>query len=251
MQLNLAGKNVLVTGSTRGIGLSIARRFSKEGCNVVLNGRTVVSPDAVETIKNGQYVIGDVSSEDGAKKVIDETIEILGSLDVVVCNVGSGISVAPGNENLKEWQKSFAINFFSTTCVVEQAKIHLQKSAGIIICISSICGIEVIPGAPVTYSVAKAALNAYISGMARPLGDMGVRICGIAPGNILFDGSVWDNKIKQDPNAVSKMLETNVALKEFGLPEKISSLATFLASEESSFTTGNVTVVDGGQVRSH
>ena len=66
-----------------------------------------------------------------------------------------------------------------------------------IVCVSSICGLEVIPGAPLTYSAAKAALNAYIRGVAVPLGADGVRINGIAPGNILFKGSVWERKLKR------------------------------------------------------
>jgi NAD(P)-dependent dehydrogenase (short-subunit alcohol dehydrogenase family) len=251
MNLNLKGKNVLITGSSRGIGLGIARQFSEENCNVVLNGRAENGQLALASITGSHYVAGDVSTEEGAKSVVNEAVKILGSLDVVVCNVGSGESVKPGQESFSAWHKSFAVNFFSTTCTVEAATSHLEKSSGVVICISSICGCEVIPGAPVTYSVAKAALNAYIGGVSRPLGDKGIRICGLAPGNVLFDGSVWDRKMSEDSKAVSEMLEQNVALKALGNPEQIASLTTFLASPKSSFTTGSVWVVDGGQTHAY
>jgi NAD(P)-dependent dehydrogenase (short-subunit alcohol dehydrogenase family) len=251
MNLNLKGKNVLITGSSRGIGFGIAQQFSEENCNVVLNGRAGNGQLALGSITGSHYVAGDVSTEEGAKNVVNEAVKILGSLDVVVCNVGSGASVKPGQETFAAWHKSFAENFFSTTCTVEAATSHLKKSSGVVICISSICGCEVIPGAPVTYSVAKAALNAYIRGISRPLGDKGIRICGLAPGNVLFDGSVWDRKISEDSKAVSEMLEQNVALKALGNPEQIASLATFLASPKSKFTTGSIWVIDGGQTRSY
>ena len=251
MNFNLKGKNVLITGSSKGIGLGIARQFFKEGCNIVLNGRSANGQLAVATIAGSHYVAGDVSTEGGARRVVNKAAEILGSLDVVICNVGSGTSVKPGQESLAAWHKAFSLNFFSTTCTVEAATCHLEKSSGVVICISSICGCEVIPGAPVTYSVAKAALNAYIRGVSRPLGDQGIRICGLAPGNILFDGSVWDRKMSEDPRAVTEMLFENVALKAFGNLEQIASLATFLASPKSNFTTGSVWVIDGGQTRAY
>jgi NAD(P)-dependent dehydrogenase (short-subunit alcohol dehydrogenase family) len=247
MNLNLKGKNVLITGSSRGIGLGIARQFSEESCNIVLNGRAEICQQALASITGSHYVAGDVSTEKGAKSVVNKAAKILGSLDVVVCNVGSGDSVKPGKESFADWHKSFAVNFFSTTCIVEAAISHLEKSSGVVICISSICGCEVIPGAPVTYSVSKAALNAYIKGISRPLGDKGIRICGLAPGNILFDGSVWDRKMLEDSEAVIEMLEQNVPLKALGNPEQVASLATFLASPKSNFTTGSVWIIDGGQ----
>ena len=251
MNLNLKGKNVLITGSSRGIGFGIAKQFAAENCNIVLNGRAKNSQKALDSIRGSHYVAGDVSTEEGAKNVVNEAVKILGSLDILVCNVGSGDSVKPGHESFLEWHKSFAVNFFSTTCTVEAATSYLEKASGVVICISSICGCEVIPGAPVTYSVAKAALNAYIRGVSRPLANHGIRICGLAPGNILFDGSVWDRKMVEDSKAVSEMLEENVALKALGNLEQIASLATFLASPKSKFTTGSVWVIDGGQTRGY
>ena len=249
MNLNLAGKKVLVTGSSKGIGLQIATHFSVEGCRVALNGRNDISSNVISAVSGSISVIGDVSNEHGAKRVIKETVKRLDGLDVVICNVGSGRSVKPGQENIKAWKDAFDANFYSTTCVVEAAKSYLKITEGVIICISSICGNEVIPGAPVTYSVAKAALNAYIKGISRPLGDDGIRICGIAPGNILFEGSVWDSKIKENPDAVAQMLTQDVPLNKLGGVDDIANLALFLASSISSNSTGSVWTSDGGQTR--
>ena len=135
--------------------MEIARKFSLEGCMVVLNGRSEITHDIIDSVQNSFSVIGDVSNECGARKVVEESAQKLEGLDIVICNVGSGQSVKPGKENFKAWKDAFDVNFYSTTCVVEAAKSYLKLSEGVIICISSICGNEVIPGAPVTYSVAK------------------------------------------------------------------------------------------------
>ena len=109
-------------------------------------------------------------------------------------------------------------------------------------------GIEVIPGAPITYSAAKAALNAYVRGIARPLGKQGVRINAVAPGNILFDGSVWSRKLAEDAPAVQAMLAKDVALGSLGTPYDVGSLVAYLASSRCSFASGSIWTLDGGQV---
>ena len=250
MNLKLKGLRVLVTGSSRGIGLSIAKAFLNEKCFVVLNGK---NKNALEKIIEGRErcfgVSGDVTKVSQAHELVKKTVELLGGIDILVCNVGSGSSVVPGTEFKIDWQKMLEINFFSTTNVVEAAKIHLEKSKGVIICISSICGSEVIPGAPITYSVAKAALNAYIRGVSRPLAKDEIRINGISPGNILFPKSVWDKKMNDDHIQVTKMLNDDVPLKKFGTTHDVANLALWLASPVSSFVTGSIYFTDGGQTR--
>lgn len=198
MNLGLEGKRVVVTGASQGIGLGIAEGFHLEGCTVVSNGRDEAR--LASSIANRDQwfgVVGDVTDPLKANSVIQQALDILGGIDILVCNVGSGKSVPPGHESFADWQKSLSLNLLSATNTVEAATPELKKTKGVIVCISSICGTEVIPGAPVTYSTAKAALNAYIRSIAVPLGADGVRINGVAPGNILFEGSVWDKKIKK------------------------------------------------------
>jgi len=250
MQLELAGKMALVTGSSRGIGRAIAELLHSEGCRVALNGRNV--DDLVSTaagLPGSVAVSGDVTRPDEARRVVSEVIAALGRLDIVVCNAGGGRSVLPGDETYDEWQRIFALNLWSATNIVESARGALVAARGVIVCVSSICGLEVVPGAPVTYSAAKAALNAYVRGIARPLGRQGVRINAVAPGNILFDGSVWSRKLSEDTDAVQATLEQNVALAKLGTPRDVAELVAYLASPRAGFATGGVWTLDGGQVR--
>jgi 3-oxoacyl-[acyl-carrier protein] reductase len=251
MELELSGKTALVTGSSRGIGRAIADILCAEGCRVAVNGRNAEELNAcAREIRADLAIIGDVSDAVEARRVVDDAVFALGGLDILVCNVGSGRSVSPGDETYDEWQRVFALNLWSTTNSVEAAREALAASRGVIVCVSSICGLEVVPGAPVTYSAAKAALHAYVRGISRTLGTMGVRINAVAPGNILFDGSVWSRKMNEDPSAVKNMLQRDVALARLGTPRDVAELTAYLASSRASFATGGVWTLDGGQVHS-
>jgi len=249
MELELAGKTALVTGSSRGIGRAIAEALRAEGCKVVLNARHPDELNATAAALQSPAIVGDVTRADEARRVVDEALKLLGHLDILVCNVGSGRSVAPGAETPDEWQRVFALNLWSATHMVEAARAALAASRGAVVCISSICGLEVVPGAPVTYSVAKAALHAYVRGVARPLGAEGVRINAIALGNIVFEGSIWQKKVTADAAGVRAMLEANVPLQRLGTPREIGELTAYLASPRSGFATGAIWTLDGGQVR--
>ena len=251
MDLDLKGKTVLVTGASRGIGKNIARAFYSENCKIAINSRNIDDLKKVASELPGVVIIpADVTKPDQAKQMIMKAIEALGGLDILVCNVGSGSSVPPGDEYYQEWKRVFATNLWSTTNTVEAARESLSKRRGVIVCISSICGIEVVPKAPVTYSVAKSALNAYVRGISRPLGKNGVRINAIAAGNILFDKSVWGEKLKDSPESVQEMLKHNVSLSSLGTLNNVTDLVMFLASNRASFATGSIWTLDGGQVHS-
>jgi len=250
MDLELTGRAALVTGSSRGLGRAIAGRLHAEGCRVALNAR---SPDGLGVVAGelaGSVVVaGDMSQPDDAMRVVAESVAALGKLDILVCNVGSGRSVPPGEESYTEWQRVFALNLWSTTNTVEAARKQLEEQRGAIVCISSICGLEVIPGAPVTYSAAKTALHAYVRGIARPLGRHGVRINAVAPGNILFDDSVWARRLDADRAEVESMLGREVSLRKLGSPEDVASIVAYLVSPRAAFATGQVWTLDGGQTR--
>ncbi|MDB2603328.1 SDR family oxidoreductase [Planktomarina temperata] len=251
MELNLAGKTALVTGSSRGIGLSIARVLHSEGCRVAINGRNEIDLGMATSQLSGAVSFpGDVTRPIEAQRVVKDVVNTFGKLDIVICNVGSGRSVPPGMETADEWQRVFSLNLWSTTNIVEAARTSLAASRGVIVCVSSICGLEVIPGAPITYSTAKAALHAYVRGIARPLGHEGVRINAVAPGNILFDGSIWSRKIIEDEQSVESMLKSNVALGCLGSPEDVANAVCYLASPISAFASGAIWTLDGGQVHS-
>lgn len=246
-----AGKVVLVTGSSKGLGLAIAEKFAQQGCQVAINARHAAELLAVAQQSDAFHPFaGDVSNPKVAQTLVADITSRLGRLDALVCNVGSGQSVPPGEEYFDEWNRVFSQNLWSTTNCVEAARHALKKTQGAIICISSICGLETVPGAPATYTAAKAALNAYVRAIARPLGRDGVRINAVAPGNLLFDGSVWQKKMKEDKAAVDAFLQEQVSLARLGDPKEIAELVYVLAFSSASFVTGSVWKADGGQARS-
>ena len=240
---------VLVTGSTRGIGLGIAAKLVSMGLRVVINGRDKTQLEkASSSLPDAFPVCKDVTLETDAAELISMTLEHFGRIDHVVCNVGSGKSVKPGEETLQEWQRVFALNLWSATNVVEAATSALKESKGSIVCISSICGLAPIKGAPVTYSAAKSALNAYVKSISRHLGMFDVRINAIALGNIFFEGSTWQKKLEANEEEVQFMLKNGVALQKFGTTEDVANLVKFLISSDSSFATGSIWTLDGGQI---
>ena len=250
MKLNFKNKNIFVTGSSKGIGFDIAKSFSDQGANVVINSRVPEDCEkAVSLINNSHYVCGDMSNPSEVKSVFEKVLECLGSLDVLVCNIGNGKSAVPGNEVLNDWKNMFNLNFYSTVHSVDAARPFLKKSQGNIVCISSICGHETIKGAPISYSVSKAALNSYIKGMAWPLSKENIRINAVSPGNINFAGSSWEKKVESKKEIIENMLFSEVPQNRFGTTSEIASSVLFLASDSSSFTTGSILVVDGGQLR--
>lgn len=243
-------KVAFVSGSTKGIGRAIAEHLAEEGYNIVLNGRNY--EDLVRTsklLKKGDhgYFLGDVSIPEDCFSAAEHTAKHFGLIDILICNVGSGRSCKPGEETYNDWNEAFQKNFFSTTNLIEAFRNQLSESNGNIVCVSSICGSQIIADAPVTYSVAKAALNHYVKGIARPLSKEGIRINAVAPGNIIFEGSVWQKKMRENRLAVENMLAEKVPLNRLGSPDEIAHCVKFLASDASAFLTGTIICADGGQ----
>lgn len=249
ISIDLSGKNYIVTGSSKGIGAGIAEVLIQSGANVLINGRNQKDLDLFKE-KHPSVITfcGDLTKQEDIKELVKYTKEKWGKLNGLVCNIGSGKSVPPLSEDLEEWQRVLNLNLFSTTNCVKATTDLLEESQGSIVCISSICGHEAL-GAPLTYSSAKAALNSYVKGASRSLAKKGIRINAISPGNIMFDGSTWETKIKENKEMVENIIKENVPMNRFGTPREIGNAVLFFASELSSFCTGSILTVDGGQTR--
>ncbi len=252
MKLELEGRVALVAGASRGIGLAIARMLAEEGAHVALAARGREDLDAARAKIGGNASshAADVTDSAAALSMAREVEKQWGRIDILICNAGSGASVPPGQETSAEWRRVMDVNLFAATNMIEAVRPIMQRGNGdrAIVCISSICGLAAL-GAPVTYSAAKAALNATVRGLARPLALEGIRINAVAPGNILFDGGTWARKLAENKAGVEDMLAREVPLRRLGSPEEIADVVGFLASPRAAFITGTVIVADGGQLR--
>tara|TARA_B100000963_G_scaffold356741_1_gene377503 strand:- start:11509 stop:12264 length:756 start_codon:yes stop_codon:yes gene_type:complete len=250
MKINLAGKFALITGSSEGIGFHIAKTLQENGCKVVINGRNKSKLNsASKKLQNCFAIKGDVSNYKQANKIITNYKKHFKQLDILVCNVGNGKKI---NEiaDIDEWHKSFNVNFWSTINIIKSAEKILIKSKSSIICISSICGLEHISGAPIPYSVAKSALNSFVVNQSNFFANFKTRINAIAPGNIIFQGSTWSKKMKKSPIKTKNYINQNVPLKLFGKPDDVSNMVLYLCSDKTKYITGSIFKIDGGQVRS-
>src|SRR4051812_27844875 len=233
MKLELEDRVALVTGASRGIGLAIAANLAAEGAKVALAARGADALNAARAAAgtHNSVHVADVTDPAAAAALVSDVERQWGRLDILVCNVGSGASVPPGQETATEWSRMMDLNFLATTNMIEAARPLMARGSGdrSIICISSIAGMAAL-GAPVTYYAAKAALNATVRGLARPLALDGIRINAVAPGNILSPDGTWARKIAENKQMVDDMLQREVALRRLGTPEEIAGVVAFLAS---------------------
>jgi len=262
MKLELNNRRVLITGSGRGIGRGIADGFLKEDATVILTAlnETSLINTAEEFSKqyNKQKILkyfGDLNKLNTLESLYQFIIERTKGLDHLVCNIGSGKSVPPLEEDVTEFQRMLDINLLNAVGIVNQFFPLLEKSVSKDDCypsitfVGSICGIETL-GCPVAYATAKSALVNYAKNISFPMGRKGIRVNVVSPGNIMFPGSTWEKKVEEDPKKVDTMLKNEVPLQCFGDIEDVASAVVFLASNKAKFVSGANWVIDGGQTRS-
>lgn len=249
MDLGLKGRRALVTGGTKGIGRRIAETFAEEGADVSVCARDAaeVSATIEELTKHGTTVIGqplDVADKEALVSWVVDSANQLGGIDIVVANV-SALAIPSGEEN---WRREFDVDLMHTVRLVEAALPHLERSdVGSIVAISSVSGRE-IDFAAGPYGTFKAALIHYIQSLAYQLAGKGIRANTVSPGNVYFEGGVWQDIERNNPELFRQALALNPTGR-MANPEEVARAVVFVASPAVPFLTGTNLVVDGALTR--
>ena len=243
-----AGRTIIVTGSSTGIGEGIARRFYAEGANVVINARGAEKCAAVAQSMDEErclLVAGDVSKSTFANEIIEATVSRFGGLDCLVNNAGVGGGGILHKAEDAEIDRIIDINVKGVIYMCRAAMPHLIKSetpgGGSIVNISSVSGTGGDSTLPI-YNASKGAVTNLTRGLALQVGAKGVRVNAINPSVTRSD---MVDEITGSEFAM-KMVMNRMALKRIGEPEDIAAATAFLASEDASFITGVNLPVDGG-----
>lgn len=254
MELGLNNKVVFITGSTRGIGYATAESFLREGARVVVNGRKQESVNAACQALGALYGTENIYAVTGDMTKIAETnrakcsiINNMQKIDILVPNLGTGKPISQDKLSIEEWQYMMDTNVYSAIHLIQTFLEVLKKQEkSSIIMISSIAAYEKI-GAPYAYAASKSAILSLIKYLATDYAEAGIRVNGVVPGNIFYEGGRWDDLWKQNTIGTESYIEQNVPMGRFGKPREIADMIVFLASERTSFMTGNTVVIDGGQ----
>ena len=244
----LKGKTALITGSTRGIGRSIAEVFAKNGANVILNARNAKKANEFAEELRERYniqvetVLFDVANHDEIKNGFKALYNITKKLDIVVNNAGVLDDALIGMVTHKQIEETFAINTFGVLHVSQYAaRLMSRNKSGSIINISSIIGTNGNEGQSV-YGGSKAAVIGITKSLAKELAPNNIRVNAIAPGFIDTDMTRGLPKEKFEERMAS------IKMGRIGKPEDVANVALFLASNLSEYVTGQVVGVDGGML---
>jgi len=244
---DLTGRVAIVTGGTRGIGRAIAEGFCAAGAGVVVASRKAdaCSSVAAELRTAGADAIGvatHLGDLDAGRRLVAATVEHFGRLDILVNNAATALTQPVGEFTPDAWEKVYDVNLRGPVFLAQEALPYLDASpaASIVNVISA--GAFLFSANTAMYSGAKAALMAITRSMAPGLAARGIRVNALAPGTVDTD-MVRNNT----PEAVDRMAAASL-MRRMASPEEMIGPALFLASDASSFMTGQVLIVDGGLV---
>ena len=246
---DMTGKVALITGSTKGIGRSIAEEMARQGAKVVISSRKaeVCEQVAGELKAEGFEAIAipcHVGKKDQLQNLVDKTIDTWGKIDVLVCNAATNPVYGPTAEMTDEaWDKIMDTNVKGTFWLTNMVLPGMaERGEGAVVLLSSIAGIR---GNTTigTYGVSKAAEAALARNLAVEWGPKGIRVNSIAPGIVRTD---FAKALTEDPVRI-KRAEEKTPLRRIGDPIDIAGLAVFLSTKASAYITGQVIVADGGE----
>ena len=243
-----AGRKVLVTGASRGIGRAVAEAFAGAGADVAITGRKIepLQAAAAEISPRGRPVLPIACHQgqpDQISRLFNQLDGAWGGIDVVVINAATNPAIAPLVDLEKSaWDKVIEVNLTGAFLTAQAAAGRMaEQKRGAIVFISSIAGFDPVPGLG-AYSVSKAGMVALTKAFAKELAPRGVRVNAVAPGLIetQLSRALIENK------TIHSQLVAAIPLGRHGQPEDVVGAVLFLASDAASYVTGQVLVVDGG-----
>lgn len=240
--MEIKGKNVFITGSTRGIGLAIAKEFAQLGANIILNGRSAIAPEVFADFEAFEgktiFISGDVSDSTDAQRMIDQAIETLGSVDVLVNNAGITYDKLVLRMTQEDFETVLRINLIGAFNMTKSVLKPMSKARqGAIINLSSVVGLTGNIG-QANYAASKAGLIGFTKSVAKEIAGRGVTVNAIAPGFIESDMTdVLTEKTKDS-------ILSQIPMKRIGKAQEVAQLATYLAGQ--NYITGQVIAIDGG-----
>jgi 3-oxoacyl-[acyl-carrier protein] reductase len=249
MSNKLQGKVAVVTGASKGIGASIAKHLAAEGASVVVNyasskkGADIVVEEITKAGGKAIAVGANVAIKSEIDQLFAQTKAAYGKVDILVNNAGV-YEFAPLEAITEEsFGKHFNLNVFGLILTTQEAVKLFPETGGSIINLSSVAA-RGLPGATV-YCATKGAVNAITGSLAKELGAKKIRVNGIAPGMVATEGTATMG-ITGPEAEFRKQYEAQAALHRIGEPKDIATAVTFLASEDSSWVTGETLYVSGG-----
>ena len=244
MDLGLAGKKVLVTGSTKGIGRAIAEAFLAEGASVAICARNADDvARAVEELSTQGTVVGatlDAGDEASLRAFVASAVDQLGGLDVYVHNTSGKPS-----KTLEGWQNNFDIDLMALVVGAEAAGEALAAGGGSLISIGTSATAEHFASGANSYSAFKAAVTNWTLGQAQVLGAKGIRCNVVSPGPIFIEGGDWDRVKGAKPEFFEATQKTHPS-GDLGTADDVANAVVFLASSAAKHINGVNLVVDGG-----
>lgn len=246
MDSGLKGKRVLITGSTKGIGLASAKTYVAEGASVAIGSRdeSVVKAVIDEINSTGGKAVGgvlDVADAENYKNWVDESAKQLGGIDVFVHNVSGG----GGMEGESSWYKNFELDMMGAVRGCEYAADHLHASdCGSVLFVSTTAAVETFMG-PQAYNSLKAAVIVYAKTLSQAWAAHDTRVNCVSPGPIYREGGAWEY-IKENMREFYDSTHAQMPNGKFGSPEDVANAIVFLTSPLAKHITGVNLVVDGG-----
>jgi 3-oxoacyl-[acyl-carrier protein] reductase len=256
MELGLKDKVAIVTGSSRGLGLASAKALAAEGSLVTLCARNAegLREAAREVAQLGGgagrvfTVAADVSELDGVARVVEQTAQTFGGIDVLVNNVGFAGGSTLLDTSDGAWQEAIDQTLMPTVRATRLAVPFMERrGGGSIVIVASIYGREA--GGRMTYNAVKAAQISLGKSLAQQLAPSNIRVNTVSPGSIMFEGGSWWRRQQQDPAAIAEFVRRELPFGRFGRPEEVGDVVAFLASPRASWISGTSVVVDGCQSR--